>query len=277
MAIVHGDSGAWKTIVKMIAGRGLEFNAPADLPVLLRFLEEDRAHRIYEYHSWAMGKVNDREIGIELRASERNVLKRLAGIPTIRRYRAEIKKIVLRDERFPGWVDRTIACVRKAAKSPLLAGAEAELAVIDSLRKLEPPRMLFNDLRLRAARRTMFDGTYLRSAQIDHLVLSPAGIFVIETKWWSERFVAEGRYFDPFEQASRACSLCREILHKLGKPVPVRGIIVSFGSLPYSERETGIQVCNLGEAFAYIASFAEHVIDTAHFERLSRFFRARLG
>ena len=69
---------------------------------------------------------------------------------------------------------------------------------------------MISDIILHAKRHINFDGTTLQSAQIDHLVLSPSGIFVVETERWSEDFVASGDYHDPFDQVRRAAYLCYE-------------------------------------------------------------------
>jgi len=77
-----------------------------------------------------------------------------------------------------------------------------------------------------------FNGTALISAQIDHVVLTPAGVFVIETKRWSQHFVESGDFHNPFDQVSRANYLCYDLLRKSFGKTRVRSIIACGGSLP---------------------------------------------
>jgi Nuclease-related domain len=82
------------------------------------------------------------------------------------------------------------------------AGAVAELELIELLRKLPENFYIINDVKLSLRKGMKFDGEWLQSAQIDHLVISPAGIFVIEAKNWSKEFIKSGDYFNPYQQVS---------------------------------------------------------------------------
>jgi hypothetical protein len=79
----------------------------------------------------------------------------------------------------------------------LVRKVEDVVKVIDRLRTLPSSAVVFNDVRLKATRYIRFNGIALISAQIDHVVLTPAGVFVIETKRWSHRFVESGDFYNP--------------------------------------------------------------------------------
>jgi len=86
-------------------------------------------------------------------------------------------------------------------------GAEGEILVIEKLRNLTDDYCIFNDLSFELDNGINFNGAFLKSAQIDHLVIGPSGIYVIETKNWSEAFVKEvfdnGSY-TPYDQIERS-------------------------------------------------------------------------
>jgi len=86
-------------------------------------------------------------------------------------------------------------------------GAKGEILVIEKLRNLAEDYFVFNDLSFELDNGINFNGEFLKSAQIDHLVIGPSGIYVIETKNWSEAFVKEvfdnGTY-TPYDQIKRS-------------------------------------------------------------------------
>jgi hypothetical protein len=104
-------------------------------------------------------------------------------------------------------------------------GARGELAVIANLRTLAESYFVLNNLRLTADKLLRYDGKPVQTAQVDHMVVGPTGIFLIETKYWAKEFAQEGAYFDPYEQVARAGLLCHCILADAGLPSRVRGVI----------------------------------------------------
>jgi hypothetical protein len=77
----------------------------------------------------------------------------------------------------------------KPTESQRRGGAIGEQRVIEELARLPDEYTLFNNIRI------SFGGfikhgpsnTYIKSCQIDHVVLGFNGIFLIETKNWSEQ------------------------------------------------------------------------------------------
>src|ERR1019366_10535611 len=111
------------------------------------------------------------------------------------------------------------------------AGVVAEAAVINELRSLPFGCSVFNDVRLEADRYIHFEGNPLMSAQIDTLVVTPAGVFVVEVKNWSREFAHSGEGFSPFEQVERASYLVLDLLRRAGFRVQTQSIIATNGSL----------------------------------------------
>jgi hypothetical protein len=92
-------------------------------------------------------------------------------------------------------------------KSKLYKGAEGEILVIEKLRNLTDDYCIFNDLFFELDNGVNFNGAFLKSAQIDHLVIGPSGIYVIETKNWSEAYVKkvfDNGSYTPYDQINRS-------------------------------------------------------------------------
>lgn len=277
MATVTGESGAWQTIAGDLARRGHPISRPRELPPLLARLEETRPQLIDAHRSQTMRSVQEREACIAALAAERGFFKRIANWFRVRAFKAEIATLHQADSRYSSALDQTIEYVRSLLKSAELAGAEAELAIIDRLRTLSSTVVVFNDVRLEATRNIHFNGAALVSAQIDHVVLTPAGVFVIETKNWSHRFVESGDFYDPFEQVSRASYLCYDLLRENFGKTRVRSIIASVGSLPDAPRDSYIKVVRPERLNSYISGFRNVELAPEGFNELCAFFKYRVN
>lgn len=129
-------------------------------------------------------------------------------------------------------IDSMVSHLLEVAGSKNMAGAIAELAVIQALKQLPGSCLVINDLNLKAPRFIHNNGKPIQSAQIDTLVITPAGVFIIEVKNWSKSFSESGDGFSPYEQVSRAGYLTTVILQESGLAIKVRTIVTSMGSLP---------------------------------------------
>ncbi|MBK7290418.1 MAG: NERD domain-containing protein [Chitinophagaceae bacterium] len=67
-------------------------------------------------------------------------------------------------------------------------GALGEHKVVKELENLSDENILINDFALtfHPAIYNRQENDYIKSIQIDHLLVTPSGIFIIETKNWSE-------------------------------------------------------------------------------------------
>lgn len=146
--------------------------------------------------------------------------------------------------------------INEIVKSKEYKGAQGEVKVISQLEKLPDEFHVFNDLYLKSEEWIKFNEKPLNTAQIDHLVVGPTGVYVIETKNWSEEFVHEtfeGAGYTPYDQIERASYLVYRKLnhmrygntlekayHRLAsKEIKVRSIIAVCGSkLPLGDRSS---------------------------------------
>ena len=120
--------------------------------------------------------------------------------------------------------------VVKTLASPELAGASAELEMAALLARLPDDFSVFHDLPLDLYRYIPFDGGHLKTAQCDHVVVGLPGVFVIETKRWSQNFAEGTDHFDPFKQVGRARFLCQCLLRDCGYEITPRDIIANAGA-----------------------------------------------
>jgi len=118
-------------------------------------------------------------------------------------------------------------------------GAEGELHVIEKLRTLPDEYYLFNDLNLELEEYITFESKKLKSAQVDHLLVGPSGIYVIETKNWSPAYVKKvfkEHSFTPYDQVRRSSYLVYRYLNGLKS-----GGLLRRGYFKLASREIKVQ------------------------------------
>jgi hypothetical protein len=122
-----------------------------------------------------------------------------------------------------------------------------------------------------------FDGAALQSAQLDHVVLSKSGLFVIETKRWSRNFVETGAFHDPYDQSRRAGYLCYDLLRERFGKTRVQSVIASVGSLPAPPADTYVDVVRPDALTEYVTRHRKEQFDDSRFGELSSFFERRVA
>jgi len=153
-------------------------------------------------------------------------------------------------------IARKVRLIEKVLKSSELAGAIAELELIENLKSLPDNCLVINDVIIKLRRAIHFDGDWLKSAQIDHIVVTPSGIFVIEVKNWSTKFVQEGNYFNPYQQIKRSSYLCYKLIGKRHN-LRARSIIAYKGSISQKPPESYVKILPINEVKGYISWFRE--------------------
>lgn len=127
----------------------------------------------------------------------------------------------------------------------LISGAIGENLVVKEIKKLSDDYVLINDFTLNFSRPIFYKKHNQRiySIQIDHLLISKAGIFIIETKNWSKSSVDSLSLRSPIEQIERAnfalyIYISKNITlngHHWGEQqVPIRNLIVMINNKPKS-------------------------------------------
>jgi len=239
------------------------------------------------------------EIAIQILEDERRFIKRIINKSRIREYRKQIHNIKARHNRYfqnlqASIIDKQkdiefrksnrgktiedqcqktkgdINYIEQALSSPFRAGAAAELELIELLSKLPESFYIINDVELVLKNGIQFDGEWLQSAQIDHLIVSPAGVFVIETKNWSKEFSEYGDYFDPYQQVKRSSYLCYKLLQNKFGGTKVRSIIAYKGTIPNKPDDSNAKVLQFNKVNSYILSFKEKVFSDDQIKEIAK-------
>jgi len=125
----------------------------------------------------------------------------------------------------------------------LISGAIGENLVTKEIAKLSDDFVLINDFNLRFSTPIYFKkkNERIHSIQIDHLLISKAGIFIIETKNWSKSSVSSTNLRSPVEQIERfnfalyvyiSENISLKNHHWGEKKVPIRNVIVMINNKP---------------------------------------------
>jgi len=102
------------------------------------------------------GSVQELTTRVATLAVEHGFFRRLISWFRIRALRTGIAALYKAESQYSYALDQAIVHLRSLLNSAELAGAEAELAVIDRLRTLPTSAVVFNDVRLRATRYIRF-------------------------------------------------------------------------------------------------------------------------
>jgi hypothetical protein len=146
-------------------------------------------------------------------------------------------------------------------------GAIGELKVEQVLKNIPGTTVLINDFKVSFNKPLYFkqEDKYISTVQMDHLLITQAGIFIIETKNWSEQSVNSRDMFSPVNQVRRAGYALYVMLsdpeivlgkrHLWGKQkIPVRNLIVFTGYKPAGEFQY-VKILSLNQLEGYIKYF----------------------
>lgn len=278
MATVIGQSGAWHSIVSGVGSHGYIISTPADIEPLVERLKAERPAALEAHRAETMRTVQQLSNEIVQLSDGRNFLVKFFNRNKVRILRIRIQAAYNNDKAFVrhlGWVIERIAALPDSAE---MAGATAELDIISRLELLPDSYFVFNDVRLKANRKIRFDGNYLQSAQVDHLVLGPTGVFTIETKCWSRATAEKGSHHDPFDQAARAGYLCYDLLKQKFGTTRVHSLIAHLGSLPAAPADTKVQTVRPENLRSLITDwgYGRQELSPERIQQLRPFFEARV-
>lgn len=153
----------------------------------------------------------------------------------------------------------------------LLIGAIGEEKAIAELQKLPDSYTVINDFQLEFSPPlyNRQEKDHIFSVQVDHLVVGPTGVFLIETKNWSKESIRNLSLFSPVKQIRRASyaifvmlnspsSKVRYIFsHHWGeRKIPVKNIVLMIGSKPTEEFQY-VKVLTRERIRGYITYFDE--------------------
>jgi|WetSurMetagenome_2_1015567.scaffolds.fasta_scaffold06971_4 hypothetical protein len=154
--------------------------------------------------------------------------------------------------------------LKEIKNSPDYKGAIGELEMIDFLKKLPNNHFVFSDVILNSYEYHYFNGQPLKSAQIDHVVVSPKGIFIIEVKNWSTQFTESNNYHHPYQQIERANRLCFFLLKDDFEKPKIRNILAYKNSLPIKEVNPYVKTLQISFVNQYITNNYFQDVFTQH-------------
>jgi len=149
-------------------------------------------------------------------------------------------------------------------------GALGEHKVVKELEHLSDENSLINDFALtfQPAIYNRQENDYIKTIQIDHLLVTAAGIFLIETKNWSEKSLNSLDLRSPVQQVKRTNFALFRLLtegiasnklklhqHHWGdRKIPIRNLIVLTNSKPNEEFQH-VKILTLDELLNYVRYF----------------------
>lgn len=272
MAHVVGESGAWREIANDLGRRGMRVEKPSDISPLLKHLRETFQPSVNERKAEIAIHVADNEGRIKGLRAETGLFRTTLNWLRVQVYKLANAKLRREESRYIATLSSNIDTLEYMQVSSELAGAQAEIEVIAQLTRLSNRHTVISGVVLHAKRHIQFNGSTLQSAQIDHLVLSPSGIFVVETKRWSKDFVATGDYHDPFDQVCRAAYLCYDLIKEVHGVVRVRSIIANAGHLPPLPRDSYVKVLPIVDLDMYISRFEKEELNPDELSSLRHYF-----
>ena len=147
----------------------------------------------------------------------------------------------------------------------IIAGARGEYAVEQELKNLPNNFYVINDYRLNLNRPIINKqtGEKIYSIQIDHLVISPGGVFLLETKNWSQRSINSLELRSPIEQIQRSSyalfvfinkNISMNSHHWGSKQISLKSVLVMTGAMT-NQKFKFITVKQLNQINKYLTYF----------------------
>ena len=171
----------------------------------------------------------------------------------------------------------------------LIAGAIGENSVVKEIQKLSDDYYLFNDFSLNfdPPIYNKNDNDRIYSVQIDHLLVCQAGIFILETKNWSNKSIESLDLRSPVNQIKRTSYALFMLInsdseyngfklnsHHWGdKQIPIRNIIVMTNGKP-KEKFKHVKVLSLSELTGYIKYF-DQIFSEDEVKRIFEYLKAK--
>ncbi len=154
--------------------------------------------------------------------------------------------------------------------SSFIYGALGEQQVAKKLESLSDEYFLINDFEvfLSPAIYNSKEKDYIKSVQIDHVLIAPSGIFLIETKNWSEKSLENLSLRSPVAQIKRTSFVLFKLLnnkmsnaqlrletHHFGdKKISIKSLIVFTNTKPKEEFQF-VKILTLNQLLGYVGYF----------------------
>jgi len=147
----------------------------------------------------------------------------------------------------------------KNRNNPLHAGAKGENKVIEKLSSLSDDYHVLCGVRIGLPFTVRYNGQKnLRSAQMDFVVVSKKGVFLIEVKNWSNNYVKNHDGFSPYEQTDRAGRVLWITLKRSFINARVTNVLLSIqDNIQYNENYRAVFVSSLEKINGFLENREE--------------------
>lgn len=154
--------------------------------------------------------------------------------------------------------------------NPQIAGAIGEAKVLSELKKLSSNYIIINDFKLNFSSPiyNKKNNDRIHSIQVDHLVISQAGVFLLETKNWSKQSINSSSLRSPVKQIQRSSFALYTQLYNAVKDkkikfknsnwgnrhIPLKNIIIMVNNKP-NEQYQYVKIKSIDEINGYLEYF----------------------
>lgn len=217
-------------------------------------------------------KIHNRESNLSFQIN--NALKKLTGLYQVKNNRYQYILSHFDDAVKQSYRQQLTELERKKSiideLSSFIYGALGEQKVVKTLEALSDEYFLINDfaISLSTPIYNRQENDYIKSIQIDHILVAPSGIFLIETKNWSKNSLENVSLRSPVQQIKRTSFVLFKLLnneissyhlnldkHHWGdKKLSIRNLIVLTNTKPKEEFQY-VKILTLSELPGYIKYF----------------------
>lgn len=195
--------------------------------------------------------------------------KRVRTIDDIIKVEAQMQEELMTEAKgiiakFQKWnLKRQYKKFEKNADDPFHAGAKGENKALEILSQLGDEYHVLCGVRIELPYFISYNGNKnLKSAQIDFVVVSKKGVYVIEVKNWSDNYLQQQNYFSPHEQAGRAGRLLWHVLKSWRREPRVTSVVLSIqGNIKYDPKYKMVFVANMGNIRNFLENRDEILSD----------------
>ncbi len=189
--------------------------------------------------------------------SERSLLKKLPGevrnFEDVDRVKKDFEnKIKQIDDGFFAGIKkwnykRQVKKFEKSRDTPLHPGTKGEIDAIEELENLDDSYHVLCGIQIELPYYVTYKRRKnLKSAQMDLVVVSSKGVYMIEVKNWSSNYLKNNTNLSPYEQTERAGRVLWIALQNVIKGVGVSNVLLSIkGNMKYDEKYRSVSVSSL--------------------------------
>lgn len=166
-----------------------------------------------------------------------------------------------------------------------ILGALGEQKVEHELKSLSDEYFLINDFTLTLRSPIYFpqEKSYIKSIQIDHILVAPSGIFLIETKNWSTESMNNLSLYSPVQQIRRSSFVTFKLINEAiennmlqlnrhhwgNRKIPIKNLIALTNSKPNEEFDF-VKILLVKELVGYINYF-KPIFSNSETQRMSEY------